>query len=73
MDGLYIRTFEVGDQDQATSLILEGFGERFGYIDETLNQIFYSIIRTVIHLYESEERALLAYRASTSLLPVPRV
>jgi GNAT superfamily N-acetyltransferase len=36
-DGLYIRSFEVGDQQQARWLILEGLGEHFGYIDETLN------------------------------------
>ena len=36
-DELYIRSFEVGDQQQARWLILEGLGEHFGYIDETLN------------------------------------
>jgi GNAT superfamily N-acetyltransferase len=34
---LCIRSFEVGDQEQARWLILEGLGEHFGYIDETLN------------------------------------
>ena len=38
MEGeLCIRSFEVGDQEQARRLILEGLGEHFGYIDETLN------------------------------------
>jgi GNAT superfamily N-acetyltransferase len=38
MEGeLCIRSFEVGDQEQARWLILEGLGEHFGYIDETLN------------------------------------
>jgi hypothetical protein len=34
VNGLHIRTFEVGDQEQARWLILEGLGEHFGYIDE---------------------------------------
>ncbi len=38
MEGeLFIRSFEVGDQEQARRLILEGLGEHFGYIDDTLN------------------------------------
>lgn len=38
MEGeLRIRSFEAGDQEQARRLILEGLGEHFGYIDETLN------------------------------------
>jgi GNAT superfamily N-acetyltransferase len=38
MEGeLCIRSFEVDDQEQACWLILEGLGEHFGYIDETLN------------------------------------
>jgi GNAT superfamily N-acetyltransferase len=38
MEGeLRIRSFEVGDQEQARRLILEGLGEHFGYTDETLN------------------------------------
>ncbi len=31
-DELYIRSFEVGDQEQARWLVLEGLGEHFGYI-----------------------------------------
>jgi ribosomal protein S18 acetylase RimI-like enzyme len=34
---LHIRPFEPADQDHARRLILEGLGERFGSIDETLN------------------------------------
>jgi GNAT superfamily N-acetyltransferase len=38
MEGeLRIRSFEAGDQERARQLILEGLGEHFGYIDETLN------------------------------------
>jgi GNAT superfamily N-acetyltransferase len=38
MEGeLSIRSFEAGDQEQARWLILQGLGEHFGYIDETLN------------------------------------
>jgi GNAT superfamily N-acetyltransferase len=34
---LRIRSFEADDQEQARRLILEGLGEHFGSIDETLN------------------------------------
>ncbi len=48
-DELCIRSFEVGDQEQARWLILEGLGEHFGYIDETLNPdldaILYNYLR----------------------------
>jgi ribosomal protein S18 acetylase RimI-like enzyme len=47
-DGLYIRPFEVGDQEQARLLILEGFGERFGYIDEALNPDLDDILHNYI-------------------------
>ena len=45
---LFIRPFEVGDQEQARLLILEGFGERFGYIDETLNPDLDDILHNYI-------------------------
>jgi GNAT superfamily N-acetyltransferase len=35
---LSVRRFEPGDQDAARSLILQGLGEHFGFIDETLNR-----------------------------------
>jgi ribosomal protein S18 acetylase RimI-like enzyme len=34
---LLIRPFEARDQENARKLILEGLGEHFGFIDETLN------------------------------------
>lgn len=34
---LIVRPFEPGDQSVARSLVLEGLGEHFGVIDETLN------------------------------------
>src|SRR5438105_1557382 len=36
-DDFLIRPFEPRDQDAARKLILEGLGEHFGFIDETLN------------------------------------
>lgn len=36
-DQLSIRHFEIADQDAAKQLILEGLGERWGWIDPTLN------------------------------------
>ncbi|PWT76001.1 MAG: GNAT family N-acetyltransferase [Chloroflexi bacterium] len=36
-DELCIRFFEVGDQEQVRRLVLEGLGEHFGFIDESLN------------------------------------
>ena len=49
MEGeLYIRSFEVGDQEQARWLILEGLGEHFGYIDETLNPDLDNILHNYI-------------------------
>lgn len=36
-DELLIRPFEPCDQDTVRKLILEGLGEHFGFIDETLN------------------------------------
>ena len=47
-DGLHIRHFEVGDQEQARWLILEGLGEHFGYIDETLNPDLDDILHNYI-------------------------
>lgn len=32
-----IKKFDISEQDQARSIILEGLGEHFGYIDETCN------------------------------------
>src|ERR1700751_3223459 len=38
MEGEFtIRFFAMGDQEQARWLVLEGLGEHFGHIDETLN------------------------------------
>jgi ribosomal protein S18 acetylase RimI-like enzyme len=49
MEGeLCIRSFEVGDQQQARWLILEGLGEHFGYIDETLNPDLDDILHNYI-------------------------
>ena len=49
MEGeLCIRSFEVGDQEQARWLILEGLGEHFGYIDETLNPDLDDILHNYI-------------------------
>lgn len=49
MEGeLYIRSFEVGDQEQARWLILQGLGEHFGYIDETLNPDLDDILQNYI-------------------------
>jgi GNAT superfamily N-acetyltransferase len=49
MEGeLYIRSFEVGDQQQARWLILQGLGEHFGYIDETLNPDLDDILHNYI-------------------------
>ncbi len=49
MEGeLCIRSFEVGDQEQARWLILEGLGEHFGSIDETLNPDLDDILYTYI-------------------------
>jgi GNAT superfamily N-acetyltransferase len=45
---LCIRSFEVGDQEQARWLILEGLGEHFGYIDETLNPDLDDILHTYL-------------------------
>ncbi|MGH2482566.1 MAG: GNAT family N-acetyltransferase [Ktedonobacteraceae bacterium] len=36
-DTLHIRSFASHDQDAARGLILQGLGEHFGFIDETLN------------------------------------
>jgi GNAT superfamily N-acetyltransferase len=47
-DGLHIRPFEVCDQEQARWLILEGLGEHFGYIDETLNPDLDDILHNYI-------------------------
>ncbi len=49
MEGeLCIRSFESNDQEQARWLILEGLGERFGYIDETLNPDLDDILHNYI-------------------------
>src|SRR5215469_17385822 len=45
---LCIRSFEVGDQEQARWLILQGLGEHFGYIDETLNPDLDDILHNYI-------------------------
>jgi GNAT superfamily N-acetyltransferase len=45
---LCIRSFEVGDQEQARRLILEGLGEHFGYINETLNPDLEDILRNYL-------------------------
>jgi GNAT superfamily N-acetyltransferase len=42
---LCIRSFEAGDQEQARRLILQGLGEHFGYVDETLNPDLEDIVR----------------------------
>src|SRR5258708_23019567 len=47
-DELYIRSFEAGDQEQARWLILEGLGEHFGYLDETLNPDLDDILHTYL-------------------------
>ncbi len=47
-DEFYIRSFDVGDQEQARWLILEGLGEHFGYIDETLNPDLDDILHNYI-------------------------
>lgn len=47
-DELRIRSFEVGDREQARWLILEGLGEHFGYIDETLNPDLDDILQNYI-------------------------
>ena len=47
-DKLCIRSFEVGDQEQARWLILQGLGEHFGYIDETLNPDLDDILHNYI-------------------------
>ena len=49
MEGeLCIRSFEVADQEQARWLILEGLGEHFGYLDETLNPDLDDILHTYL-------------------------
>ncbi len=49
MEGeLCIRSFEVDDQEQARRLILEGLGEHFGYLDETLNPDLEDILHNYI-------------------------
>ncbi len=49
MEGeLNIRSFEAGDQEQARWLILEGLGEHFGSIDETLNPDLDDILHNYI-------------------------
>jgi GNAT superfamily N-acetyltransferase len=49
MEGeLCIRSFEVDDQEQARWLILEGLGEHFGYLDETLNPDLDDILHTYL-------------------------
>ena len=49
MEGeLYIRSFEAGDQVQARWLVLEGLGEHFGSIDETLNPDLDDILHNYI-------------------------
>src|SRR5713226_665110 len=49
MEGeLCIRSFEVGDQEQALWLILEGLGEPFGYINEKLNPDLDDILQNYI-------------------------
>ncbi len=49
MEGeLCIRSFEVDDQQQARWLILQGLGEHFGYIDETLNPDLDDILHNYI-------------------------
>lgn len=50
VDELHIRPFEMGDQEQARWLILEGLGEHFGYIDETLNPDLDDILHNYIAL-----------------------
>lgn len=49
MEGeLRIRHFERGDQKQARRLILEGLGEHFGYIDESLNPDLDDILQNYV-------------------------
>jgi ribosomal protein S18 acetylase RimI-like enzyme len=49
MEGeMRIRSFEASDQEQARRLILEGLGEHFGYIDETLNPDLEDILHNYI-------------------------
>jgi GNAT superfamily N-acetyltransferase len=49
MEGeLCIRSFAVDDQEQARWLILEGLGEHFGYLDETLNPDLDDILHTYL-------------------------
>jgi GNAT superfamily N-acetyltransferase len=51
MEGeLCIRSFEVDDQEQARWLILEGLGEHFGYLDETLNPDLDDILHTYLRV-----------------------
>ena len=47
-DELCIRAFGAGDQEQARWLILQGLGEHFGYIDETLNPDLDDILHNYI-------------------------
>ena len=47
-DELSIRSFEARDQEQARWLILEGLGEHFGYLDETLNPDLDDILHTYL-------------------------
>jgi GNAT superfamily N-acetyltransferase len=46
---LCIRSFEVDDQEQVRRLILEGLGEHFGFIDESLNPDLDDISRSYIN------------------------
>jgi len=47
-DELSIRSFEVGDQEQARWLILQGLGEHFGSIDGTLNPDLEDILHNYV-------------------------
>src|SRR5437870_1312389 len=47
-DDFLIRPFEPRDQDAVSKLILEGLGEHFGFIDETLNPDLADIMKCYI-------------------------
>src|SRR5258706_13757415 len=46
--GIHIRHFEAGDQQEARQVVLTGFGDRFGFINEELNPDLDDIMQTYI-------------------------
>jgi len=47
-DSLHIRPFETRDQDAVRRLILDGLGEHFGFVDETVNPDLDNIAETYV-------------------------